>query len=574
MTRTRLVSSIRAVLGWLAFAVIANGTSHAQCLRWGPEFGVSGAGMDSPIFCAQAFQDPAGAALYVGGQFTSAGGLPAINIARWDGHSWSNVGSGTGPGNQAWVLAMTVFDDGSGPALYAGGYFTQMNGIPAMHVAKWDGNSWSALGGGVGVVGLDEVVIAMAVHDDGSGPALYVGGQFTTASGVPVLRIARWDGQSWSSVGGGFYGPSFPGCATLLSVPTPAGQRLIAGGHFQFAGGATVNSIAAWDGQTWSSLGSGFSSASNAVTSALAYDPSSGFLYAGGHFDHAGGAPASNIARWDGASWSTVGSTGLTHPSAGVVYALALYDDGSRTSLYAGGQFSLADTLPAQQIARWDGNAWSSVGGGLETPGSTAVVYGFGSFDGGRGLDLFPVGWFSVAGGSTPSSHISRWEGCHGPGVLTCAGDGLALGVCPCSNSGQYLHGCENSAGTGGALLYSNGATSPDSVVLHTSGELPTALSMFLQGDSLLAPVAFGDGLRCAGGMLKRLYAKSCVGGSASAPSATDPSITARSSQLGDTIPPGSTRAYQVYYRDPAPAFCAAPQGATWNITNAVVIHW
>src|SRR4029077_11024838 len=106
------------------------------------------------------------------------------------------------------------------------------------------------------------------------------------------------------------------------------------------------------------------------------------------------------------------------------------------------------------------------------------------------------------------------------------------------------------------------GTTQPDTLVLASSGELPNALSIFLQGDAKLVNGAtFGDGVRCAGGHLKRLYAKNASGGNASAPAAGDPSVSARSASLGDPIAPGSTRYYQTYYRDPNLAFCPSPQG-------------
>jgi hypothetical protein len=152
-----------------------------------------------------------------------------------------------------------------------------------------------------------------------------------------------------------------------------------------------------------------------------------------------------------------------------------------------------------------------------------------------------------------------------------CFGDGTG-GTCPCSNAGNASHGCENSATTGGALLSSSGiaSLSSDTVQLTSSSELPTALSIVLQGNSVIAPVNFGDGLRCAGGALKRLYLKHAIGGTISAPQAGDPSISTRSSALGDTIPLGATRAYQVYYRDPNLGFC--PAG--FNASNAIAIAW
>ena len=68
--------------------------------------------------------------------------------------------------------------------------------------------------------------------------------------------------------------------------------------------------------------------------------------------------------------------------------------------------------------------------------------------------------------------------------------------------------------------------------------------------------------------------AKSASGGSVSAPGAGDLSIRARSAAAGDTIPPGATRYYQVYYRDAVIAFCPNPPGNTWNVTNGVEIVW
>jgi len=152
-----------------------------------------------------------------------------------------------------------------------------------------------------------------------------------------------------------------------------------------------------------------------------------------------------------------------------------------------------------------------------------------------------------------------------------CAGDG-SLAPCPCANSGASGHGCENSAATGGAELSASGSTSPDSVVLTTDGELPHALSILLQGNTLIAPVPFGDGLRCAGGLLKRLSVKNAVNGTLLYPAAGELSITARSAQLGDTITTGSDRHYQTYYRDPDTSFCAI--GGTYNISNGVTVHW
>lgn len=159
-------------------------------------------------------------------------------------------------------------------------------------------------------------------------------------------------------------------------------------------------------------------------------------------------------------------------------------------------------------------------------------------------------------------------------GSSFCFGDGSGPTPCPCANEGSPGFGCENSAGTGGAFLTATGATSPDSVVLSVVGEKPTALTIFLQGTQSIAPVVYGDGLRCVHGVLKRLYVKDAVAGQSSAPAGGDLSITARSAQLLDPISAGQSRYYMTYYRDGVATFCPSPAGSSFNGSNAVSIQW
>jgi hypothetical protein len=67
---------------------------------------------------------------------------------------------------------------------------------------------------------------------------------------------------------------------------------------------------------------------------------------------------------------------------------------------------------------------------------------------------------------------------------------------------------------------------------------------------------------------------KNASGGVVTAPQGADLSVSARSAALGDPIGPGSFRFYQVYYRDPNPAFCPDPPGSTFNVSNALSVAW
>lgn len=158
-----------------------------------------------------------------------------------------------------------------------------------------------------------------------------------------------------------------------------------------------------------------------------------------------------------------------------------------------------------------------------------------------------------------------------------CVADGSQAGMvpCPCANQGAPGRGCDNSAATGGARLAATGYTVNDSLQFASEGELGSVLSIFLQGSAVnVIGLPFGDGVRCTAGSLKRLYIKNAIGGVALAPVAGDASVRAQSANLGDVIQAGSKRWYQVYYRDPALTFCAAPQGSSWNVSSGLEVTW
>jgi hypothetical protein len=276
--------------------------------------------------------------VYVGGRFKIAGGLPASNVAKWDGQSWSALGSGIEVG-QGLVVVLGVFDDGSGPALYAGGWFTAAGGVPADNIAKWDGKGWSPVGGGI--AGKDALVFALATHDDGGGPALYVGGRFNSAGGTPAANIARWNGQSWSPVGSGVGGGWQPTVAALAVWDDGRGSALYVGGGFKFAGGITASNIAKWDGQGWSALGSGVDGPVYAL--ADIGEHRNRVLYVGGDFGTAGGVAASDLAGWDGAAWSVVAPAGTN----GDINAMVMQHDGHEVTAHVGGMFTRTGGQPS-----------------------------------------------------------------------------------------------------------------------------------------------------------------------------------------------------------------------------------
>jgi hypothetical protein len=151
--------------------------------------------------------------------------------------------------------------------------------------------------------------------------------------------------------------------------------------------------------------------------------------------------------------------------------------------------------------------------------------------------------------------------------------------ACPCANPASGPdRGCDNSSATGGAALSASGlaSLSADSIVVTTSGEKPSATSILLQANATNPTgQVFGQGVRCTAGTHKRLYTKSAVAGSITAPdfAGGDPTISARSAALGDTILPGESRWYLVYYRDPI-VLGGCPSASTFNATQTGSITW
>ena len=157
-----------------------------------------------------------------------------------------------------------------------------------------------------------------------------------------------------------------------------------------------------------------------------------------------------------------------------------------------------------------------------------------------------------------------------------CFGDG-SVAACPCAN-GSTGNGCGNSAHPEGANLSGSGIPSlaADTLTFTVFGHRPSTLAVVMQGTAQVGPLLYGDGLRCTGGTLKRLFKITpATGAVLTAPGALSipPSpmtVSARSAALMDPLTAGSIRYYDVFYRDSAP-YCTS---ATFNVTNAVRTVW
>jgi hypothetical protein len=221
-----------------AFTTYAGFNSN-NIVRWdGANWSSVGGGLTGAARAMCVYDDGGGSALYVS-MFDQA--VSAATIVKWNGTAWSSIGSGF-TGGAPGITSMAVFDDGSGPALYAGGSFTSANGVPANGIAKWDGTSWSALAG-VPLTPLNDIT-AMTVHDDGTGPALY---EHSRSGLYPLFQgVAMWDGTTWAGLG------IRPDCEVRSLRSFDDGQgggpALYAAGCFYEVGHVISPNVARWGG--------------------------------------------------------------------------------------------------------------------------------------------------------------------------------------------------------------------------------------------------------------------------------------------------------------------------------------
>jgi hypothetical protein len=376
------------------------------------------------------YDDGTGPALYRCGY--AGGGVKGV--WRWDGNTWTIVGLAS-----SWCNALGVYDDGTGSKLYLAGQFNSVDGVPANCIASWDGTTWSALGSGLSGGSSGTKPYALTVFDDGTGSALYVGGEFASAGGVASPGVARWNGAAWSAPA-----PAVPfNSGSVIRAFTihddGTGPALYCGGYFGiFIGGNLTRSIVRYDGSTWSALGQGFKIGANSGTiyALASFDEGAGArLFAGGYFDDAPGCSfnGSTFARWDGACWTEVGG-GVGGSSGCTVTALEVFDDGTGPALYIGGKslwWAGSPSTPAWSVARWRNGAYEALGGGiyLQSAGSAEVTT-LEPFDDGEGLDLYAAGSFTHAdfiptgcvarfGGRSPTVQLSQPAGPGAPVLIT-----------------------------------------------------------------------------------------------------------------------------------------------------------
>jgi hypothetical protein len=435
----------------LPLAVIAQPCTS----EWSDRFTYEG--FAGPVTSMVVFDDGAGPLLIAAGSFTSVGGVQARHIAFWNGTAWAEFAGGL-PGP---VNALTIFDeDGAGPippalaaagnnfgtivapcgvAVYRQGQWHMIPGMGsalAIHGLSEPGPGGTSLYAGrqgvftliggtlVQVGSSDGTINALAVHDDGAGPALYAGGNYTSMAGIAARRIARWDGGGWSALGSGVSnglsnGPVWALASFDPDGPGPSPAVLVVGGDFTHGGSWESPHAALWHAGGWVAMPGLSGSVMGFHT--VDFGPPLNRQLVALNTRPANNVERGGVVRWTGSEWIGFGA-GMN----AFVFTAAIHDfGGGGAQLVVGGSFTRTNVEPSQLggVARWDigPEMWAPVGhaeiSGLNDFVEHAVMH---DEDGDGPLEpyLLVGGRFTRAGG-IEARGLARWsegEGGGGPG--------------------------------------------------------------------------------------------------------------------------------------------------------------
>ena len=268
--------------------------------------------------------DPSGN-IYAAGGFTDTttyiGGLSYV--AKWDGSTWSMLGTGSNAliaNNAIYSIVQDISDN-----VYAAGNFININGY--QYVAKWNGTTWTELGN------LNALAPIYTLATDVSGDIYAAGAITDTGVANGYYYVAQWNGSAWSELGydtathtGGIKADS-----SIYALATDRPGNVYAAGAFTDTSG--YHYVAKYNGHIWTQLGADTTALkANGSINALITD-TFGNVYAGGTFTDSLGYYY--IAKWDGTKWTELSNPGTNQVNVlGPINALTLDSVGN---VYAGG---------------------------------------------------------------------------------------------------------------------------------------------------------------------------------------------------------------------------------------------
>ncbi|MCW3072090.1 MAG: hypothetical protein JWO44_1980 [Bacteroidetes bacterium] len=280
------------------------------------------------------FGDTVNNVVYATGFFTSIGGVSANHIAKWDGATWQQVGSGL-PNESSSAHAFDIYN---GDLILMNCLFSSFHS----QVGRWNGSGWDSIGNN-----FRDGLFGIRVFNN----ELYAYGEFLAKNSTIYNSLAKWDGTDWGSIGFPYKIGTSPARINCLGMYQ---NELYAGGLFLDSLGGDAM-LAKFNGSYWSIVGGGIHGSFDQVTDMEVYQNE---LYIAGNFKANDGNISSGILRWDNNSLRDVGGGITTNYIYNQIADLVVMDN----KLYAGGHFEEIGGIPANEIASWDGVNWCGFG--------------------------------------------------------------------------------------------------------------------------------------------------------------------------------------------------------------------
>ncbi len=335
--------------------------------------------------------------LYCGGFYQGMKTLPGnaevsgSNNMLWRGpaNGWQGMTGNAGPDGNI----LTIDAEYTGPMM-VGGNFNAIAGVPANNLALFDGDNWYPIGGGTNgfVHAIDMTADGYHAIAGSFSEVQETNGNTTTVNNIAIARVNNNQLFEWLPLGGGVNGPVYAVLNTTVALSFGFTGEVVVGGNFSEATNpdgsvVPVNSVAIWSWITnsWKSDVGGVSGGAGEVRT-LAWKPYPYQIafYAGGSFTHAVNGDGSLVASPNIAlgyvspiiPWEAAGQG-----TDGPVYTIKGYNDikigvPGETRIWVGGDFNTVingdgNNVSSPNIALFYGDEfqdWQALGNGVNGP--------------------------------------------------------------------------------------------------------------------------------------------------------------------------------------------------------------